>query len=170
MSIVRRLARPVLASSFIASGLQRLQDADSNVHIAKAVDMAAHSAPQLAVLRGQERLVGQALAGVQVVAGTMFAFGKAPRLSAAALLASGAINSYIDFQATKAETDEQKKARNSKALAHTSLLGAIALAAVDTDGNPSLIWRANKLTSQAAKKSGKIAGEVQAKTEDLLHL
>lgn len=174
MSLVRRFARPLLASSFIVSGVDRLRDPESSRHLAKAVNLAASSTPQLAVLRGQEKLVGQVLAGSQVVAGTLFALGKLPRFSSAVLLMTGALNSYVEYRATEAETKEAKTARRNAALVNGSLLGAIAISAVDTDGSPSLAWRASKLSDQVAKKSHRLASDVheaatdaQKKVEDL---
>lgn len=166
MSLVRRFARPLLASSFIISGVDRLRDPESSKHLAKVVNLAATSAPQLSVLRGQEKLVGQALAGSQVAAGALFALGKLPRLSASVLLATGTINSYVEYRATEAETKEEKTARRNAAVLNGSLLGAIAISAVDTDGNPSLAWRASKLGDQVAKKSHQLASDVQDAASD----
>lgn len=168
MSLVRRLARPALASSFILSGIDRLKDPASATHLEKVVSLAAASNPSLAVLRGQERLVGQALAGAQVGAGVLFALGKLPRLSSTVLLGTGILNSYVEYMATEHETKDQKAARRSNLVKNSSLLGAIALASVDTDGNPSLVWRANKLGEKVAKKSEQFTAEVAEKTENLL--
>ncbi|MDY6051935.1 MAG: DoxX family membrane protein [Rothia sp. (in: high G+C Gram-positive bacteria)] len=161
MSLVRRFARPLLASSFIISGVDRLRDPESSKHLTKVIDLAATTAPQLSILRGQEKLVGQALAGSQVAAGTLFALGKLPRLSASVLLATGAINSYLEYRSQEADTKEQKTARRNTAVINGSLLGAIAISAVDTDGSPSLAWRASKLGDQVAKKSHQLASDVQ---------
>ncbi|WP_421082850.1 DoxX family membrane protein [Rothia nasimurium] len=166
MSLVRRIARPLLASSFIFSGVDRLRDSDSSHHLAKVVDLAATAAPQLSVLRGQEKLVGQALAGTQVLAGTLFALGKLPRVSSSLLLVTGAVNAYVEYRAAEADTQAQKATRRHSAMVNGSLLGAIAISAVDTDGNPSLAWRANKLGHQVAQKSSRLANDVQAAAQD----
>lgn len=169
MSVVRRLARPALASSFILSGVDRLKDPASAAHLEKAVSLAASTSPYLSVLKGQERLVGQALAGSQVAAGSLFALGKLPRLSSTVLLATGAVNAYLEFMATEHDSKEQKSARVNNLVKNSSLLGAIALASVDTDGNPSLAWRASKLTDKVAKKSEQISSDVMDKAENLFH-
>lgn len=174
MSLVRRFARPLLASSFIVSGVDRLRDPASAQHLARAVDLASKTAPQLSVLRGQEKLVGQLLAGSQVAAGALFALGKLPRFSSTVLLTTGAINAYVEYRATEASSKEDKSARRHNAVRNASLLGAVAITAVDTDGNPSLAWRAHKLGDRVAKKSSQFAAEVkdagadaQKKVEDL---
>ncbi len=167
MSLVRRFARPVLASSFIISGVERLRDPDSTAHIAKALELASATIPQLALVKGQERLVGQAIAAKQVFAASLFALGKFPRLSSAVLVGTGVVNAYIEFAAAKADSPEEKSARQQAALKNVSLLGALALASVDTAGNPSLAWRAGKLSQKTAKKSSQLSADVQAKAEDL---
>lgn len=174
MSLVRRFARPLLASSFIVSGIDRLRDPDSAQHLATGLDLAAKTTPQLSALRGQEKLIGQALAASQVAAGTLFALGRFPRLSSTILLATGSINSYIEYRASEVETKEAKSARRHGALRNISLLGAISLASVDTDGSPSLAWRAAKLSDRVTKKTGQlkadvmdVAHEAQKKAEDI---
>lgn len=167
MSLVRKLARPLLASSFVLSGVDHLKNPDSHAHLAKAIDLAAKTNPQLIVLKGKEELIGQGIAGAQVVAGSMFALGKFPRLSSMVLLTTGALNAYTEYSAADSETKEAKKARARVALTNGSLLGAIAITAVDTDGNPSLVWRANKLGENIAKKSEKISSDIKDKSEDL---
>lgn len=166
MSLVRKVARPLLASSFIVSGIDRLRDPESAKHLTKLIDLAASVSPQLAVLKGREELVGKVLAGSQVAAGTIFAVGKLPRLAAAQLLITGAINSYVEYRATESTTKDQKVARRNAALTNGSLLGAIAISAVDTDGNPSLLWRASKLGDRVAHKSSQLASEVQDVAHD----
>lgn len=174
MSLVRRFARPLLASSFIISGVDRLRDPESTKHLAKGLEVASKTTPQLSALRGQEKLVGQLLAGSQVAAGTLFALGRLPRFSSTVLLITGSINSYIEYRAAEAGTQEEKSARRHDALRNASLLGAISIAAVDTDGNPSLAWRATKLGDRVSKKTGQLkadvidaAHEAQKKAEDV---
>ncbi|WP_346844517.1 DoxX family protein [uncultured Rothia sp.] len=168
MSLVRKLARPLLASSFVLSGIDRLKNAEDFSHLKKAIDVAAKSNPQLSALKGQEKLLGQGLAGAQVLAGSLFALGKLPRFSSLVLLATGATNAYVEYAATEATTAEAKKARTRSALTHGSLLGAIAITAVDTDGNPSLAWRANKFGNKVAKKSSQITSDIKEKSEDII--
>lgn len=167
MSIIRKFARPALASSFIISGVERLKDAEANQHLAKVLNLASKANPSLSVLQGNERIIGQALAGTQVVAAALFALGKAPRLSSGVLLATGAANAYVEYAATAADSKEAKAARRRAAVTNASLLGAIAITAVDTDGSPSLAWRASKLTDQVSKKTAQVTADVKDKTEEI---
>lgn len=168
MSLVRKFARPLLASSFIISGVGRLRDSDANEYLSSAISLASKAYPAAGVLSGHERLLGQALAGTQVLAGSLFALGKAPRLSSAVLLATGTVNAYLDYRATQPETKAEKNARYQGALTHASLLGAIAISAVDRDGAPSMAWRVSKLSERVAKKSAVLGEDLKAKAEDIL--
>lgn len=167
MTIVRKLARPLLAASFIYNGVNRLRTPDSTKHLKPAIDAAAKAAPQLAPLRGQERLVGQAVAATQVGAGALFALGRFPRLSSTLLLVAGSINAYVDFVNAEADTKEKKEARIADGIKNASLVGAVALTSVDTEGNPSLVWRASKLSEDVKKKSNKLGDDLKKKSDDV---
>lgn len=168
MSLIRKFARPVLASGFILSGVDRLRDADAGENLSSVVSLASKAYPAASVLKGNERLLGQALAGTQIAAASLFALGKAPRIASTVLLATGAVNAYVEYQGAKAETKADKVARRNKALTNASLLGAVAITSVDRDGNPSLAWRASKLSDKVAKKTAEITEDVKSKTEDVL--
>lgn len=175
MSLIRKFARPALATSFIVSGVERLRTPDANEHLSSLINVAAKAYPAAGALKGNERLIGQALAGTQIAAAGLFALGKAPRLASSVLLTSGAVNAYVDYKAAQAKTQEEKAARRRSALTSASLLGAVAIASVDRDGNPSLAWRASQLSDKVAQKTSDLtddvkskAEEVIAKTEDLL--
>lgn len=167
MSLIRKFARPVLASGFVLSGVERLRDSEPNEHLGSIIDLAIKAYPAASVLKGNERLVGQALAGTQIAAAGLFALGKAPRVASAVLLSTGALNAYVEYRGAKANTKEEKSARRNKALTNLSLLGAAAITTVDRDGSPSVAWRASKLSDKVAKKTAEITDEVKAKTEDV---
>ena len=53
----------------------------------------------------------------------------------------------------------------------SSLVGAVMLAAVDTEGNPSLLWRAEHLAGDVRKNASKLGKDTQkqvAKAEKAL--
>ncbi|WP_035810232.1 MULTISPECIES: DoxX family protein [Micrococcales] len=169
MTIVRKLARPLLAASFIYNGVNRLRTPESAKHLKPVIDAAAKASPQLAPLRGQERLIGQAISATQVGAGALFALGRFPRLSSTLLLVTGSIDAYVEYVTAESETKEQKNARIAQGVKSASLVGAVALTSVDTEGNPSLAWRANKLGSDVKKKSSKLSDDLKKKSEDVFN-
>lgn len=165
MSLIRKFARPLLASTFVYDGLQRLRSPQGQEYLKPLVDTAATTVPQLRPLKGQEQLIGQAAAGAQIGAAALFGLGRFPRLSSAVLLAAGALNAYTDFRRVQARHEDALVAGTLK---NVSLVGAVALTAVDTEGSPSLKWRAEKLGHDVAKKTDKITKDVKKKSEDLL--
>ena len=169
MTIIRKLARPLLASSFIYNGLNQVRQPEGSQYLAPAVDAAAKARPELRPLRGQEKAIVQGLGATQVLAGSLFALGRFPRLSSTLLLTTSAVNTYVEFRTADSGSEEAKKRRLATGLKNLSLVGAVAITAVDRDGNPSLAWRASKLSDNIKKKSEKLSKDVKKKSEDLFH-
>lgn len=167
MSLIRKIARPLLAASFVYDGVNQLRAPEGHTYLTPAVDAAAKARPELAPLKGQEKLLAQGIAGTQVAAGALFAIGRFPRISSALLVATGSINAYLNFRASEVQDQQEKKRRLTDAVRHASMVGAVTLASVDTDGNPSLAWRAQKLSADLQKKSEKVSKDVKKKTEDV---
>lgn len=161
--MIRRLARPMLASVFVIDGIETLRD--PHAHIADAAPLVDKAAPL--VEKGEQALndrvtptvpplpkdtetLVKALAGVKIGAGVLFAMGKAPRLSALALVASH-LPSTVSRHAFWTESDPVARSRKTTGLAtDVSLLGALILASVDTAGQPGLTWRARKASDLVA--------------------
>lgn len=157
MSIVRRIARPLLATGYIVNGIDSFRNSSSAAeHLDPALSTVRRAVPQTAPALKNSAVVAQGLAAAQVGAAALFALGKAPRLAASVLVSTTAVNAYLDFRASDNGTKEQRAARRNSALKNVSLVGATMLAAVDTDGNPSLMWRAEHFVS-----------DVQSQADDL---
>ena len=92
---------------------------------------------------------------VQVGGGLLLATGKLPRLASAALALSvvpGSLGGHTFWN----EADPQRKADERRAfLTDVSLIGGLIIAAVDTEGRPSLGWRGRRA---AHKVSEAVAG------------
>lgn len=167
MTIIRKLARPLLASSFVFNGLQQVRKPEGSQYLTPAVDVAAKARPELRPLRGQEKAIIQGMGVAQVAAGALFALGRFPRLSSTVLLTTSAVNTYVEFRAAEVSSKEAKQHRLATGLKNLSLVGAVAITAVDTNGNPSLAWRASKLGDDVRKKSEKLSKDVKKKSEDI---
>ncbi|MBG6083666.1 DoxX family membrane protein [Zhihengliuella flava] len=143
MTAVRAIARPLLASSYVYTGLERLRKPQlAAVRLRTVLDRAAAKAPRLAPLAERAELVVRAIGGTQIAAGILFAAGKAPRFSAATLVLSSLAAAADDY----ADTTIAEK------LKHASLGGGVLLASVDTAGQPSIAWRAQHLTKDVRKQ------------------
>ncbi|MET1035153.1 MAG: DoxX family protein [Arthrobacter sp.] len=146
MSPVRLIARPLLASSFVWSGLERLRKPEeSGERLRPGLRRISAVLPQFKEAADRPASVARIVGGVQVVAGLLFALGKFPRLSASLLVGTSALTSFEDGS-NGASSSSGARLRNA------SLAGGVLLAAVDTAGNPSLAWRAQHLTADARKQ------------------
>lgn len=97
--------------------------------------------------------VARITAAVQIGGGLLLATGKMPRLASAALAFSvvpGSLGGHMFWS----ESDPARKAEERRAfLTDVSLIGGLIIAAVDTEGKPSLGWRGRKA---AEKVSGAV--------------
>jgi len=87
---------------------------------------------------------------VQLGGGVLLAVGRARRLAALALIGSIVPTTYAGHRFWE-ETDEQRRAQQRvHFLKNLGLLGGLILAAVDTDGAPSLAWRSRQKAQQVS--------------------
>lgn len=150
MSAVRFLARPLLGSSFVVAGAGKLKNADDTAEqLSPVLRRAADALP----IRVDEKVLARAVGATQLGAGVLFALGKAPRLSASILALTSALNTFVEWRSADISTSAGREARRHGLLKNLSLLGGVLLASVDTNGHPSLAWRAQNLASGTAKAS-----------------
>ena len=90
-------------------------------------------------------------AAVQIGGGLLLATGKLPRLASAALaftVIPGSLGGHMFWN----ETDPQRKADERRAfMTDLSLLGGLIIAAVDTEGKPSLGWRGRRAARKVSE-------------------
>ncbi|AJT41382.1 DoxX family protein [Psychromicrobium lacuslunae] len=154
MSFIRTIARPLLASTFIVAGVERIRHADETAHSLGAVlRPVANALPN-----ADEKLLAKAFGGVQLGAGILLAAGKLPRFAGFLLTITSTLNTAAEFSAADTSTAEGRRWQRAQLLKNVSLLGGVLLASVDTAGKPGLAWRAEHLTDsavQATKKASK---------------
>lgn len=161
MFAVRFLARPMLASSFVLAGMDKLKNADDTAtQLSPLLRRAAETLP----FQTDERVLARVIGGTQVGAGVLFAFGKSARLAATILAVISALNSYVEWRSADISSKEGRDARRKHLLKNLSLTGGVLLASVDTAGKPSLAWRAEHLAADARKSAGHLAADVKKST------
>jgi uncharacterized membrane protein YphA (DoxX/SURF4 family) len=150
--LVRRIARPLLASSFIYGGIDTLRNPQSRVPGAKPIvdhitEVADKQLP-VEVPKDVEQWV-KIDAAVKVGAGSLFALGKFPRLSA--LLLSGSIvpTTLAGHRFWEHDDPKERFGQLSHFLKNLGLLGGLLIAAVDTEGKPSVGFRAKRTAERA---------------------
>ncbi|MGW5054375.1 DoxX family protein [Actinokineospora sp. NPDC004072] len=145
--ILRRIARPMLAGIFIWGGVQALRAPEAHAEAAKPLlDQAKAKAGD----RMPEQVPTDPVAlvkidgAVKVVAGVMLATNRMPRL-AALLLTGSLVPTTIGAHQFWAEKDPaQRNMHLQHFLKNAGLLGGLLLAVADTEGKPSMGWRARR--------------------------
>ena len=176
--LVRRIARPLLAAPFIYGGISTLRKPQDRVPgAAPVVEKIASTADKqlpVQVPRDVQQWV-QADAAIKVAAGSLFALNKLPRLTALVLSASIVPTTLAGHRFWEHEDPTERFGQISNFLKNTGLLGGLLLAAVDTEGKPSVGYRARRSAKAAAvateksfEQASKRATKAQKKAEKKL--
>jgi uncharacterized membrane protein YphA (DoxX/SURF4 family) len=148
MTVVRRLARPLLAAMFVDGGLDALRHPSARV--AKAAPVVHRLAGPLHLPDDPELLI-RANGAAMVAAGGMLAVGRLPRLSALVLTASLVPTTMAGHRFWEESDPVAKRQQRVHFLKNVSLLGGTLLAVVDTGGKPGMPWRARRAAKDAAR-------------------
>ncbi|WP_165243303.1 DoxX family protein [Corynebacterium lizhenjunii] len=163
--MIRKFARPVLASVFVWDGVDTLRNTKDHVSETESVLATLRKvipAPYSSYIPRDPELVTKAFAGAKVGSGSLFALGKAPRTSAA-VLALTHLPTVVGRNAFwSAEDKEAKDEQRNGFITNAALLGALAILTQDTEGNPSLRWRAQDVSKRTSKK---VAAALPTKSE-----
>ncbi|MCG7596172.1 DoxX family membrane protein [Mycobacterium sp. C3-094] len=151
--LIRRVARPMLSAVFISRGIEALRSpkpaAQSTQNtldgLSKLPDPVSTNLPSDA------ETVARINAAVQIGGGLLLATGKLPRFASAALaltVVPGSLSGHNFWN----QTDPARKADERRAfVTDISLIGGLIIAAVDTEGKPSLGWRGRRAARKAAE-------------------
>jgi uncharacterized membrane protein YphA (DoxX/SURF4 family) len=141
---------------FIAGGVDAIQSPEGKVKAAAAVtDPLRARFPMLPEdTATMVRLNGM----VQVGAGSLLALGKFRRLASWALVASVIPTTYAGHRFWEEVDDETRAQQRVHFFKNLGLLGGLILAATDTEGAPSLGWKARRRADQVTTAIG--AGRV----------
>ncbi|HWN27409.1 MAG TPA: DoxX family protein [Actinomycetospora sp.] len=155
--LIRRLARPMLAAIFIKGGVDTLLNPEPR--IAKASPLLEKAAPQLPdqVPSEPDQLV-RIDAGVKIAAGTLLAINKFPRTASLALAASIIPTTIAGHPFWEKSDPTEKTGEQQQFLKNISILGGLILAAVDTEGKPSLGWRGRRAARKLAERTSDLTG------------
>ena len=156
--LVRRIARPLLAAPFIYGGISTLRKPQDRVPGARpVVEKIAETADKqlpVQVPKDVEQWV-KADAAVKVVAGTLFGLGRFPRLTALVLAGSIVPTTLAGHRFWEHTDPTERFGQISNFLKNAGLLGGLLLAAVDTEGKPSVGYRARRAARKAADSTEK---------------
>lgn len=159
--LIRRIARPMLSAVFISRGVESLRSPKPAADAARPTLEGLSKLPDPVGTKvpSNAETVARINAAVQIGGGLLMATGKLPRLASAALAASvvpGSLGGHMFWN----QSDPGRKADERRAfLTDVSLIGGLIIAAVDTEGKPSLGWRGRRA---AHKVSDAVAAALPA--------
>ncbi len=161
MNVLRFAARTMLASYFVINGVKTVRTPATFTDVSgPIVDKVLPSARRLlpdevaGLLPTDATGVARILGAVQIAGGLSLATGIGRR-PGAALLALTMVPRIVSTNPLRAATDD--RARLS---ADIAVLGGVALAAMDTEGQPNLAWRAQARRQLASKDAQKRKAEL----------
>ena len=171
--VIRKVARPMVASVYVADGADMVLNTQAHVEGAEAVLRHVRSIVSRSTyqkLPQDPELLVRVVGGLKVGAGSLLGLGRCPRLSAGvlALLSVPTIVARHAFWET--QDVEEKVARRQGFLTSVALLGGLVITSMDTGGKPGLGWRVRQalpsraesesMVSQAADWLGDASGRV----------
>lgn len=157
MSPIRRLARPLLAATFVAEGVDALRNPAPHVELAEGAGLT--SADTLVRINGMTKVGG----------GALLALNRMPRLSAFAL-AAAVLPTALVRNAFWSEPDAAARARKRQGfLTDMGLLGGLLVATADTGGRESVPHAAARISRRAARKASKKAARAQKRAGKVVH-
>ena len=159
----------MLSAVFIGRGVEALRSPQLAIDAAKPTleGLSKLPDPVGTNVPTNAETVARIAAGVQIGGGLLLASGKLPRFASAALAFSvvpGSLGGHMFWT----ENDPERKAEERRAfLTDVSLIGGLIIAAVDTEGKPSLGWRSRRAAQKvtAALPVGAAAGGSLADSE-----
>ena len=165
MTLIRLVARPMLASMFVVGAVNALKNTDAAAAKARKitdtmVPLVRRAAPSVPIPQDARTLV-RINAVTQLLAAAAFATGRAPRLSSTVLAAS-LVPTTLAGHAYWEESDPA--ARNNQRIhffKNVSMLGGLLIAGVDTEGKPGLAWRARRAASDAKREARQLAKDAR---------
>jgi uncharacterized membrane protein YphA (DoxX/SURF4 family) len=154
--LIRRIARPMLSAVFISRGVDALRSPKPAADAARPTLEGLSKLPDPVGpnVPSNAETVARVNAAVQIGGGLLLASGKLPRLASAALaftVVPGSLGGHTFWS----ESDPQRKADERRAfLTDVSLIGGLIIAALDTEGKPSLGWRGRRAAHKVTEAVG----------------
>lgn len=151
----------MLSAAFISRGVESLRSPKPAADAARPTLEGLSKLPDPVGTKvpSNAETVARINAAVQIGGGLLLATGKLPRLASAALAASvvpGSLGGHMFWN----QSDPGRRADERRAfLTDVSLIGGLIIAAVDTEGKPSLGWRGRRA---AHKVSDAVAAALPA--------
>ena len=139
MPITRRIARPLIAGMFISGGIDALLHPDAKAPRAQAV---TEPITDTSRIDQDPATLVRVNGAVMVVGGVLLGTGRVPRLARWRSPGSLIPTTLAGHRFWEIDDPTQRQQQRIHFLKNLSMLGGLILAATDTEGRPSLSWRA----------------------------
>lgn len=157
MTLIRAAARTMLAGYFIVNGAKALKDpqdhaAETERFASTVVPLAKKVAPEeiaTSIPEDAETLT-RITGAMQLFGGLALMTGKGRRLGAHAI-ATAMIPQLMASNPLRGADAHERSANRAQMLTNIALTGAAVIAANDTEGKPSLAWRAQDQQRRIAR-------------------
>lgn len=178
MSLVRMIARPMLATIFVVQGYRNLRHPETL--LPAATKFAERVGPTIKKRAPRVPTDPKALvrinAGAQLGAGVALATGTVPRIASLVLAGTLVPSTIMGHPFWEHDDPAQRRGQQIHFLKNVGLAGGLLLAGVDTEGNPGLAWRAKrgardaKRAARTARREAKLAARAaKAEVSSRLH-
>jgi putative oxidoreductase len=166
MTVIRLVARPMLASVFFVGAVSALKNAPTLAPKAqrvtdKVVPAAQKAVPQVPIPTDPVVIV-RANAVLQIAAATALATGRMPRLASTVLAVSILPTTLAGHAFWDEDDPEKKKAQRLNFFKGISLVGGLLIAGVDTEGKPGVAWRARRAGRDVRREARTLARQARA--------
>jgi putative oxidoreductase len=173
MALSRLIARPLLASYFLANGTNDITHAPQLAQQAapvteKIAPLVENATPDNVHVPQDPVLWVRAAGAVQVAAGLALALGKAPRLSSAVLGATLIPSTAARYRFWEVTDKQQKSEQLTHFVKNAALGGGLLIAALDTEGRPGLAWRAGRAAKDAKREARHLAKAARSEAKLVL--
>ncbi|MCL2594981.1 MAG: DoxX family membrane protein [Promicromonosporaceae bacterium] len=148
--LLHRLARPLLAAPFVYDGVQAVKRPDEHVGAARELtDQVTDRLGREPLSDKQVKLLVRAHGGATAILGVALGVGIFPRISALKLAALTTPLAVVHQPFTTRNRAERKE-KTAKFVRAVGLVGAAAIAGVDTQGKPGIAWRVTNIRQRHA--------------------
>lgn len=159
--LLRKIARPLLATWFIHDGLDAARHPGTHVVVARGpADKATDVLGRAPLSDRQLRTLVQVHGGVTAAAGVALAVGRTPRLAALALAALTLPLAVAEQPFTSGA--RSRADRTEPFVRRLGAVGAALLAGVDFEGRPGMSWRIEQARTHRAAAKAERKGATKA--------
>lgn len=160
MSVLRVLGRPMLASMFLTGGLHALRSPEQVAPAAEPVVQPITA--RIASLPDSTEDLVRLNGAVQLGAGLMLATGRMPRIAALAMAVTLVPTTIAGHRFWEVDDPGERAQQRVQFFKNLSMLGGLLIAADDTAGDPSLLWRSRHAAHDLRRDAKLVRRSVRA--------